>query len=318
MTDTAPAPEKNSPEYVARRWIGELDLWSRSVSEWNKQGDKIVSRYRDERPATEKGDQRFNVLWSNVQTLFPAIYSKPPKAMVERRFKDRDPVGRAASEILERCLDTEIETSGFHPTMKRAVLDRLLPGRGTVWVRYEPHIKTMAPEGSQEEEQAEEGPSADPYVDDDPLHSEGTQTDEGMAMAGGGEPEEYKDWECLKVDYVYWKDFSHNPARFWDEVRWVGRRVFLTREELIERFGEEIGSAVPLDHKPENMSEDKQAVPEYQDMMKAVVWEIWNKPDRTVYWIAPSYTYSPLDVKEDPLKLENFFPTPKPLFATLD
>ena len=45
-----------------------------------------------------------------------------------------------------------------------------------------------------------------------------------------------------------------------------------------------------------------------------IVYEIWNKDDGKVYWVADGYPHL-CDVQEDPLKLENFFPTPRPLYA---
>jgi hypothetical protein len=40
------------------------------------------------------------------------------------------------------------------------------------------------------------------------------------------------------IDYVYWADFLHSPARTWDEVWWVARAVYMTKEEGVERFGD--------------------------------------------------------------------------------
>jgi hypothetical protein len=64
-----------------------------------------------------------------------------PKADVSRRFGDNDQVGRVASILVERALDFEIEQySDFRSTMRYAVEDRFLGGRGVAWVRYEPHV----------------------------------------------------------------------------------------------------------------------------------------------------------------------------------
>jgi hypothetical protein len=38
-------------------------------------------------------------------------------------------------------------------------------------------------------------------------------------------------WECCKVRHLHWKDFLTNPARTWDEVWWVAKREYLTKEE---------------------------------------------------------------------------------------
>jgi hypothetical protein len=91
----------------------------------------------------------------------------------------------------------------------------------------------------------------------------------------------------------------------------------MTRAELIERFGEEIGRAVPLNAR---LRQDNPDTPEarFRDGMaaRAEVYEIWDKAERKVCWIAKGYE-APLDERADPLRLREFFPCPKPLFATL-
>jgi hypothetical protein len=257
---------------LARRWQVELDLAEKESRDWVDRGRKIIKRFRDERDAMEEGSKRFNILWSNIQTLKPAVYSRKPKPEVSRRFKDQDPVGRVASLILERCLEYELEQYGdFDAAMKNSVEDRLLPGRGIAWVRYEPHFTTT----------------------------------EDIRIV---------DYECAPTDYVYWEDFTHSPARTWEEVRWVGRRVYMTRDELKARFGEEIAPRVPLGYKPEHLQEDK-TTPENEAFKKAIVWELWDKPGRQALWITPGFD-EVLDVRQDPLQLEQFFPCPRPMFAT--
>ena len=59
-----------------------------------------------------------------------------PIPVAERRFGDKDPIARGAAQILERALRNEIEICGYHEAMTQAVTDYLLPGRGTLWVRY--------------------------------------------------------------------------------------------------------------------------------------------------------------------------------------
>ncbi|MCF1582224.1 hypothetical protein, partial [Escherichia coli] len=89
-----------------------------------------VKRYRDQRGLSDSA-RKYNILWSNVQTLAPAVYAKKPQAQVQRRFKDADPVGRCASQILERALQFEIDHySDYDSTIRNDVLDRLLAGRG--------------------------------------------------------------------------------------------------------------------------------------------------------------------------------------------
>lgn len=282
---------------LARRWAADLDMAKKSDKEFIEEGKKIVKRYRDHRTESDSA-RKYNILWSNVQTLAPATYSKKPKAQVQRRFKDADPVGRCASLILERALQFEIDHySDYDSTLRNAVLDRLLPGRGVAWVRFEPaeELETHNAEG----EDTPLGVIDEQVTDDSESHSMGK-------------------YECSPCDYVFWDDFRTSPARTWEEVTWVARRVYMGREEGMERFGE-IFKDAPLSHEPIGMDELKTGgitADQLDRMKKAKVWEIWCKSERKVYWHAEGFQKI-LDVRDDPLELEGFFPCPKPLFATL-
>lgn len=275
-------PEDNS----ARRWLSELKLAEQADKKWAEQGKKVVRRYRDDRGTQgwDSIERRFNILWSNIQTMMPALYGKTPKAQVERRFKDQDPIGRTASQILERALQYEIDHYGdFDASNRAAVLDRLLPGRGVVWIRFE----------------------ADDV--DRPEVSEGE----------GEEAEPPTSYECTPVDYVYWEDFRCSPARSWDEVTWIARRVYMTKAEMIERFGD-VAKSVPLTHEPIGMDELKNqgmSQSELESMKKGQVWEIWDKTTKRVTWVAEGFG-SKLDEKDDLYGLDDFWPCPRPLFAT--
>jgi hypothetical protein len=77
-------------------------------------------------------------------------------------------VGRVASLLIERALDYEIEHyPDFRASMRHAVEDRFLGGRGVAWVRYDPHIKQQdVPEdGYQITEDIEEGESQEAQGD---------------------------------------------------------------------------------------------------------------------------------------------------------
>lgn len=280
---------------TALEWLDELKLRENDSYEhkWRQRGKKIVKRFRDERPDSDDGTARFNILWSNVETLFPAIYSRPPKAEVSRRNKDADPVARTAARILERALQYEIDQyPDFDESVKLAILDRLLPGRGTVWIRFETYE------------------TARPADDEAPVD---------QALGFAPDPSqispvvpEVKEHAC--VDYVYWEDFRCGEARNWADVPWVARRVYMTRKEGIERFGDAF-RGVPLNVQPMGLYDDVQRAGRLDHMKKGAVWEIWDKSTKKVYWVAEGCP-NILDKKDDPYGLEGFFPCPKPLYAT--
>lgn len=279
----------------AQKWKDELKRYADAYKDFEKRGAKIVDRYKDERKESDASRSKFNILWSNVKTLKPAIYSKPPQPEVSRRFKDNNPVARVASTIIERVLSYEItQFTDYHSALTNAVEDRLLPGRGVAWVRYEPVTEEIE----------------QPQLTDD---AEGVGADTGTENAlAGVEPLEQITSETTPVDYVYWKDFAHLPARTWEEVTWVARRVYLSLEEGKKRFGAEF-IKVPRNHSPDPKDEDKATTDE---LKKAEIWEIWSKSDKKAIWIASDYD-TILDEKVDPLELEQFFPCPKPVYATI-
>lgn len=283
-------------------WTQALDLSKKDQQNFIDRGKKIVKRYRDERGngnGSSKG-KRYNILWSNVKTIFPAVYAKKPRAQVERRYKDADPIARCASEILERALQYEIDHySDYDAALKGAVLDRLLPGRGVAWVRFEG--------GDQISDDAQEGDEAESAAPAVPAIAAPAQP----AIAAPAQPEQPGEYECTPTDYVYWEDFRHSPARTWEEVTWVSRRVYMGKAELKKRFPD--AQDVPMTHEPIGIDKD---TPGGDELNKAQVWEIWDKSTKTVVWRADGYA-SNLDEKADPLGLDGFFPCPKPLFATM-
>jgi hypothetical protein len=273
------------------KYLRVIGTYENEFAKWQARVKKLVKRYRDDtRGSGGNETAKFNILWSNVQTLIPAVYAKLPKADVSRRFGDNDPVGRVAAQLVERAIDFEIEHyPDFRSTMKYDVEDRFLGGRGTAWVRYEPHV---APIG----------------VEDD-----GVSITSAIEQGEGAPPPlEEIEYERAPVDYVHWKDFGHSQGRTWEEVGQVWRWVYMTREALVERFGEEMARQIPTDQGPETLNAYRDSKRQYN---LAKICELWDKETLKVYWLSKGMSHF-IDVRDDPLNFEGFFPCPKPLYAT--
>jgi hypothetical protein len=289
-------------DHTYENWYNTIAGYERAYKEWESRTDRIIKRYRDDSRTRNNPNARFNILWSNVQTITPAIFARLPRPDVSRRFRDNDPVARVASMMLERALDYEITHYGdYKSAMSQSVLDRLLGGRGTSWVRYEPHIAGEA--GGMAEGMPEDGLQVTEDTDE-------AETEGGIYR----EDQERIEYECAPVDYVYWRDFGHTIARTWEEVTACWRKVYMERPALVERFGEELGNKIPLDTKPETSKTFNEKMGE--GASEAVIYEIWDKTSGEVIWLSKSMGRI-LDTRPDPLKLENFWPCPKPLYATL-
>ena len=280
------------------KWYKAISAYEKSFKRWEGRADKILKRYRDDSRTQNNPNARFNILYSNVQTVTPAIFARLPRPDVSRRFRDNDPVGRVASMMLERALDYELEHyTDYKSSMSSVVFDRMIGGRGTAWVRYEPHIV------ADQSGEPEDGYQVTEDID------EADETQGGLE----GESQERIEYECAPVDYVHWRDFGHTVARTWEEVTAVWRKVYMNRDALVERFGEELGYQIPLDTTPQ----DSKTYAHQQDVnSQALIYEIWDKETGMALWISKSMGKI-LDEREDPLQLENFWPCPKPLYANL-
>jgi hypothetical protein len=133
----------------------------------------------------------------------------------------------------------------------------------------------------------------------------------------GPDGQEIKVRESVRIGYVQVQDFKHSTGRTWEEVTQVRFRSYLSKDEAVARFGDK-ALKLKYTHTPEAFEDEKYFDKnEGDEFKKAEVWEVWDKPTRTVHWICAEYKDDVLDVMEDPLKLEGFFPMPKPLYGTL-
>jgi hypothetical protein len=286
-------------------WLkDEIDTHERIFDNFLRRGRKILKKYRDVRSPREDAITRYNILWANIQTRLPALYARNPKPIVERRYKDRDPIGRTAAEILERSIEYTLDNvNDFFYLMRLAIQDYELPGMACVWVRYEPHFHKPETPAAKDE-------GADPGE-----QNEETKV-EGAAVTSDQEDEvqeEQLKYEETIIDYVSWEDMGWSWARTWQEVRLLWKRAYMDRDELRERFSdlsEEEIMQIPLDWSPKNLTDTQIRI----TRKKAVVYEVHDKKERKRYWLVKNFPKL-LDKRDDDLGLHRFFPCPRPLMA---
>jgi AraC-like DNA-binding protein len=281
----------DTPTGLAQRWSAEMEASKKELQKFHDDADKIVRRYLDKRDEWQKEESRVNLFWSSTKVLLSLLYARPPKAAVARAFLDaEDDDARVAGQIVQRLLNKSFDdnVSTWDAAIRQGIEDWLVVGMGQIWLRYE--VETAL----------EVIPAEFDPITGEELVPE--QTYERIVD------------EDAPCDYVYWKDFFWSPARTWSEVRWVARRVYMTRDQLINRFGEEIGKTVSLQTTQKSSQNDQ--APKYDPWAKAEVFEIWEKETKRVYWMAKGSEVI-LDVKDDPLGIDGFFPCPKPLAANV-
>lgn len=276
------------PEGPYQRWIVEITAAEKELDRWKKKARKIVKEFRAERTESEDGavlqPRRFNLFAANTQLMKTSLINQLPAPSVDREFNDHtDDVGRVSGLILERALSYQARKSQtkFFDIVKQVVQDNLVPGVGLSWHTYKADI------AHREEASTIEGEK--PLVYDEVVGEE------------------------ILDEYVYWEDVVWSPARTWGEVRWIGRKLYMTKDKLVERFKEK-GKKVSLDYSPkkqETSVESKNLV-----FQQAIVYEIWDKDSKKIFWLSRGFDEL-LEEKEDFLKLKEFFPCPRPFFATV-
>lgn len=286
------------PDAVVAFWLKEIKDARTREKAFRKDGETILKIY----DGTNQAKTPFNILFSNTETLLPAIYSAVPRPIVSRRFKDDDPLGKAAADastrMLEFLLDTNLhEYDAFDVVMRHNVLDALLPGRGMSCVKYMASI-TGLDEESDAQEDATDSSSDATEVEESPTPE---VTDEMICL-------ETKGWSRAYFGY----------AKKWSKVPWVAFEEYVDKPEAIRLFGKEMADKIVFSNDEPMESEDarsKNKDEHPQGALKtACLYQIWDRQGgRRVIYVSPQYPDGILKEEDDPLQLSGFFPCPKPL-----
>jgi len=295
LEDGGGAPSAN----LVKMWLAALDASTKEEKDWRQDAEKCLKIYRAEE-ATES-QTFFNILHSNTETILPATYNSTPVPDIRRRFNDPGYEAKQVADILERAISYSLDSYDFDGHMRAVLFDSYVAGRGVSRVRYVPYFT-----GPEERSEGESGaPEAEPE------HGDGTEP---------VEPGETVAYEEVVCEYVPWKSFRRGPGRVWDDVAWVAFEHFLSREQLTD-MNPTAGALVALDavvsgHN-ETQGTDKYVgtdkPPQSEIFGRARVWEIWDKDSKAVLFIAPGWDKEPLQKVDDPLKLQGFFPIPRPV-----
>jgi len=276
--DTGPEEAQSLPDFV-RDWIARIDLArdGDAAAAWRKEVEALEKRHTLEKGAV---GGEFNLFFANVETVGAATYNSLPVPDIRRRFGDADPAGKMAADVLERAISAAMDMYDFDAGVKGVVTQGEVVGWGALRVRYEvrqdepPPPDPMAPEGT---------PPIKP----------------GIA------------WQSVYCDPVDWRDIVIAPATAWSGVPWIAFKHEMTRKELVA-LSPEVGPRVDLDAWQDGAEKRNDAKELGDRFKKTDVWEIWDRDDRAVYWIAPAFKDSPIKVDDDPLGLRDFYPLARP------
>lgn len=283
-------------------WRGEIAQAEKRESEFRKQARRVTAIYEGK----TREDNSFNIVYSNTETIAPALYNSVPRPVVQRRFKDEDPLGKNASLATQRVLEYLVDDgmgceASFDDLMKSAVLEAAVPGRGVTRFSYDATFKRV-----ESPDQAGEGQEASGE------EGEGTSAEsEGDSPAG-----EEIDKEMIYGEEVPWDRFRHGYAKKWAKMPWVAFEHVMDREEVTESFGEAIAAICRFENLKrvgENADGSGEEDTRGTENIKVIhVHEIWDKTSKTVKFVSDNCDVFLKEVP-DPCKLSGFFPCPQPL-----
>lgn len=271
-------------ESSTKTWLNDIKAARRRDKNWRKDGQRVLDIYHGAKPQNVP----FNILYSNTETLLPALYGNPPRPLVQRRFKDADPMGKASALAGQRMLEYMVDTNSreydpFNQVLEDAVLDALLPGRGVSIVKYDPETGD-APGSSNDS-------PATPVVL----------------------------WETVCAKSVEWNRIVFGYTKKWSQLPWLAIEHDVDEAEATELFGKAKAAKLAYVAGEQETDEDgrpKTTADKEDEKKTAKIWEIWDKDGgQQVRFLAADSPQATdwLKVDDDPLGITGFFPVPEPL-----
>lgn len=302
-------------------WLDRIKAATKAEKEWMDDAEKATKAYTGEANAQEGSSTLlgktydFNILFSNVETIVPAVINSPPAPDIRRRFADDDPAAKDVSELLERAIRIQIDDSKLQVEMEAEAQDIFLAGRGVIRLRFKSDfVKDAKDEISTDADRSTVGGTYgvdtrsagqnQPAGGEDGLAATDRVADE---PEGGGNVQagtERLANERITFEAVSWRDYRHGPAKRWDERPWEAFRFCIAREDEAEAFDP-------------NLIQSQLDENEYKTRSGAsdelTGWEIWCKKTRKVHFVDEDGVL--LKTVDDPLDLTQFFSTATPAQA---
>ena len=298
----------------AKEFWRQYDVARKDQDKWEKRADKVIKRYRLENDSGEGvATPSFNILWANTSVLQPSLFSQVPKPDIRRRYRDDDPLAKQGSKVLERALEFIMDSGDFYTFGVRSVMDYLLPGRTICKIRYNPLISKTR-KAVELDQRVVLGPNGEEvgrkyFSDDDEVDPAEIRFQEGAAFLDS-EVEEVVD-EHVIFERWPWKNFVHQKARRWEDVQWIDFISYLDKAALKKLFGRKANDIeLTVDASGDEGNKNTDFRPTH-----AEVHEVWFKGSRTVKIGVKGSEKKWLKEGGDPLRLDGFYPTPKPLLS---
>lgn len=142
VNELAKPQEVPRTQATPKSWTGKIEKRYKDLKrQWLDDANKATKIYE----ASDKQKYPFNILYSNTETILPALYNSTPRPEVARRYTTMDQqskaVDSAVAAIAERSLEYFADTNhaeyeSYSTTVKETVKAFLVAGLGQARVKY--------------------------------------------------------------------------------------------------------------------------------------------------------------------------------------
>jgi hypothetical protein len=291
---------RKTPPDFAKHWLEAIDMAGTDEKDWRTAAEDCLKRY------SKGATAGFNILYANTQTTVPALYNSEPAPDVRRRFDLAQPT----PPQMGHNGGPPMQPGAPPPPPDPAVQQAMMAYQGEL-----AKLKQKQDDSKQVSTALERALSvqSERYNFDGAMQAAVRDRQlPGRGVTRVRVTKGQNGTKALKCEPVQWDDFRHGPGKTFDDWTWIGFRHRMTRDELVE-LNPTLGRTINLDAVVSGADEKKSS--DLHDMFKrAVVWEVWDKSERRVYFFAESHKDGPLADLEDPYELRDFFCIPQPLY----
>lgn len=264
---------------LGRRWLDRIRAAEKREDKWIKDAEEAEAAFLADNSDTESELPWFNILHSNVETIVPSIYNSTPKPDIRARHNNKDDAAKQVSDALERAISTQVDDDRMDPEVERVAQDAFMAGRGILRIKFD----------------ADEIPAqiAEMEVPD--------ETGEIVVQDVEVSPARIEN-ERVIYENVSWRDYREGPGKRWSDIEWVCFRHEVSEIERERLENPDLVSLQKIERETAEEDEDQ------------TIWEIWCRETGKVYFVVEE-SAAVLEIMDDPLGLDGFFPMPEPVQA---
>ena len=261
--------------FTAKEWLSKIDDQRECFRKYREECYDIIRRYKNNHVLrTYYDDDTTYNLLYSIVETLKPVLYNRTPKAESRATNKRNILSREVAQLLENVLNNIIQS---------CIHDYVLNGLGCVRVVY------------------------DTFNQDTTFIS---------SITGDEETVNLKVFEEVKTEYVSWNNVIFADAKKWEDVNWIAFRAFMTKEQVKEQFGAGKANNLIYDNVDEKEADERDysitSNSEAKDK-KVEVFEIWDKDNRKQIFLVREDAKI-LATNDDPLKLDGFFPIPRPLF----